>query len=217
MPYAFAFEGLSGAGKTTVARLLQRFNKGKGYDFRWINEKEHEPLRSWIVAWHKRSATDKVFSIEDIREIARARSAIHARLISNSTEDTLLLLDRTVYTSMAYQAQDLITPELIWKVNRDEGIVLPRRVFLFTGDPAICHRRVVIRAQRRSSYGLPASVESIETIARILRQYNSFRSLMPQLTDIGVEATVLEKTRRVLSCLGSDCPWLYYQNNRALS
>ena len=201
MAYIIAFEGMSGAGKTTTARILIRFLKLKHFRMAWVNEKEYEPIRSWVIDWHKRPTDAKVFSREDIEFFARGRSAIHQEIYRQFSDWDYILLDRTVFTSMVYQSSDICSPKQILEINIKSRILLPRKVFFFTGDPEVCHRRIMERQQAHSGYNLPASVESLETIKAIGERYRDIRGYMGEVTEIDAETPKRDKVRLVIANL----------------
>lgn len=206
MAYIFAFEGMGGAGKTTVAKVLARFFRMKQYPFLWVNEKEYEPLRSWIINWHNRPKENKFFDISDIEQVAQARSVVHNNLLSQITSEYLLLLDRTVFTSMVYQQSIKNPAELIWEINKKNNIMIPERVFLFLGDPNVCYKRVNARAQHKSKYNLPATSESLDTIEEIGKRYLSIITFIQKLTVINAEGSVKTKLRQIMNIILEDNP-----------
>ena len=201
MACIIAFEGMSGAGKTTTARILIRFLRFKHFRMAWINEKEYEPIRSWVIDWHKRSTDIKVFSMEDIEFFAKGRSAIHQEICHQFSDWDYILLDRTVFTSMVYQSSDVCSPKQILEINVKSCILLPQKVFFFTGEPEVCHRRIIERQQIYSGYNLPASVESLETIRVIGERYRDIKGYMGEVIDIDAETPKRDKVKLVIANL----------------
>lgn len=201
MAYVFAFEGISGAGKTTTAKILIRLLRFKHRRIAWINEKEYEPMRSWVINWHKKPMDTRVFSLKDIKFIARGRSIIHQKIYQQFADWDYILLDRTIFTSMVYQLSTSYSPKQIFEINIKSHILLPQKVFFFTGNPEVCHRRIVERTQMCSVYNLPASVESLETIKTIEQRYRDIIGYMGEVIEIDTEISKRDKVRLVIANL----------------
>lgn len=196
-----ACEGMSGAGKTTTVNALVPLLVASGYRPLIINEKQEEPFRSWIIRWHSRPASSKVFSHKDVEAVAACRAEIHRHLRRHLSEYDLLIFDRSVFTSVVYQMSSIVPPALVWSLNIRHPLLLPQHVFLFRGDPAVCHQRIVDRLQQPTQYRLPATTESVEHIEEVGRRYELIRSLMEPLTELDVLQTPAEKAQVIYSSI----------------
>lgn len=197
------FEGISGAGKTTCAALLKKLLARKGIRLLVFNEKEYEPMRGWVINWHRRPDSEKKFSLDDVRQVAEARSVIHGGLIESfgGNEFDWLIFDRCFYTSATYQASENCSPSRILAINREKGIIIPDWTFLFLGDPAICYERVKQRADQRSLHGLPATVETFEQISAYHKRYLALKDLMSNVTMIDASWPSFRAAKLVLDQL----------------
>jgi thymidylate kinase len=204
MSKIIAFEGIAGAGKTTTACVVRRFLSKRGYKVLLINEKELEPFKSWVVNWYKRPLGHRIFSIEDVKSIAQARYATHESLQPVLAGQDLVIFDRCLFTSAVYQQSQEVGWERILEINFEQGVVVPERVFLFLGNPDICYRRMLERSQQKTSYQLPAT---IETRSQLLNHRCSYLKMLnripnPTLLDACLptarKAQIILQTMRML-------------------
>ncbi len=201
MPRIIAFEGVSGAGKTTCCRIVSSILDKRGLNILRINEKEHEPLRSYISAWHNLPHEEKLFTARKVKEIAECRAEVHASLADKISASNIVIFDRSVWTSMVYQSFDGQQPEAILSANECAGAIVPSEIFLFMADPVLCARRVIERAKRRSTYGLPATIEDHESILRSYEQYRKVCKHFPTLHHINGQLSIRKNVRQVLRLL----------------
>jgi len=196
-----AFEGMAGAGKTTTARVIRRFSLKRGCKVLLVNEKELEPFRTWVIKWHGRPLDQKLFNLEDVTSLARARSIAHRNIQRRFAEYDLVIFDRCVFTSAVYQQSPQVPWDKILEINFEQGVVVPETVFLFLGDPSICYRRVVERSKQRSSYKLPATTETKEQLQTHRNAYLAMLDVIPGLIMLDVCLPTARKAKIILAVL----------------
>lgn len=206
MRSVIAFDGLSGAGKTTCTKILLRLASLKGLNVFSLNEKEHEPIRSWVITWHQRPSELQTFSLRDVREFAQARAVVHASIREKLSPDSILHFDRAIWTSVVYQESEECSANEVLKINIEAGALIPDQTLLFLARPEECYRRILLRASKRTAYNLPAQVESLEQVRSNLKRYRKISSLIPNCVEINGNASVDNVARQAISAI---CDFLY--------
>jgi len=196
-----AFDGISGSGKTTTAGILWPYLLRKGCKIFVINEKEYEPFRSWIISWHKRPVEERVFEWQDIIDVAKVRAVVHASLAPTIAQSDIALFDRSLYTSAVYQSSASISPREIIEVNLSFGAIEPEVVFLFLGNAEVCHGRILERSKKKSSYNLPAMVETPEQLQEYQKGYIVLSKLLKNAVLINARLPTAAKAKAILAVL----------------
>lgn len=201
MARVMALDGISGSGKTTTARILELYLLHKGYKILVVNEKEHEPFRSWAISWHKRPPEDRVFAWQNVVDVAEARAIVHTSLAPAIARSDIVMFDRSLYTSAVYQSSEQISPREIVEVNLSSGAIEPEIVVLFLGDAWVCHGRVLERSRKKTPYKLPATTETAEQIQEYLKRYRGLSLLLKDATVVDASLPTATKTRLILDVL----------------
>lgn len=163
-------EGCSGSGKTTQFHLLNDYFNQNKYKSLGIIEKNYEPFKSAIQAWHKEKGPNIPFTETDVRFFAQARYETFKRTFSHLGEKLdLLIFDRYFYTSAVYQMTSGLSPVEILNINIKYGSPIPNRTFLFDCSPKIAF----VRSEKRNKItsGKHLFSTSSEKIAEIRKNY----------------------------------------------
>ncbi len=201
MRTVIAFDGLSGAGKTTCTKILLRLASLSGLSVFSLNEKEYEPIRSWVIAWHQRPNARKVFSLQDVYDFAKARAIVHEGIRRSIPADTIIHFDRSIWTSAVYQQSEECGADEVLKINVEAGAIVPDQTLLFLARPEECYRRILARASKITTYNLPAQVESFEQVSLNLKRYRKISTLIPNCTEIDCEASIDIVARQAVSAI----------------
>ncbi len=193
-----AFEGIDGAGKTSVARQVGERLRRRGFDLLEIREPggtaTGEAIRQVLLGVGGR--------VDDWTEallFAAARSQLASEVIGPALEAGLAVVsDRSVYSSLAYQGGARgLGLEAVRSVNEAGlGGVWPAQVVLLRLDPAI--------GLAREDGPDRISREGVELQARVAQAYDQLAAAEPQRFLVidaaqGLEAVVSTCEREVLA------------------
>lgn len=134
-----ALEGVEGAGKTLHAGILNDYLRDQGYQTILLKEPS-EFLRGVIKDQSKSSSSAEV----DALLFAADRLKQFGEVIRPSlNEGKIVLLDRSVFSSFAYQAAQGVGLDWLEKIN--ERMPLPDLVIVLDVDPRVGLKRIVER------------------------------------------------------------------------
>ncbi len=169
-----AFEGIDGAGKTTVARAVADRLEDHGFDVLWVREPGGTPTGEAI----RRILLGRDGVLSDWTEallFAAARAQLAAEVVGPALEaGRPVVSDRSVYSSLAYQggARGLGIDE-VRRVN-EEGLggVWPELVVLLRIEPAA--------GLAREDGTDRISVEGVDLQARVAAAYDALVAAEPE-------------------------------------
>ena len=189
-------EGCSGTGKTTQYHLLREHYSKSELNVLPVVEKDYEPFKSVVTAWHKTKGPTVPFTEKDVREFAKARAETFSRNFSGlEREVDFLLMDRFFYTSSVYQISSGLTPKEILKINLDYGVPVPDLTFFLDGDPEKCFERA--DARNKITGGRHLFSTSANKTAGIREQYLQLIKDRPEVIIINA-LNPIEKINQIL-------------------
>ena len=168
-----AFEGVDGAGKTTVARRAAAAFEGAGHDVVFVREPGGTPIGEGI----RRLLLDRGGSMEAWTEamlFAAQRAQLAAEVIGPALrEGRAVVSDRSVYSSLAYQGGARgLGIEAVRRVNAAGLLgVWPEQVVLLRIDPEA--------GLRREDEADRISIEGIGLQARVAAAYDELAAGEP--------------------------------------
>ncbi len=129
-----AVEGIDGAGKTSVARILARELGLRGYKVVLVKEPWLDELRGFIV-------NEDLSSFEEALMFAADRLYLHRTIVKPSLErGCIVVSDRSIVSSIAYQRARGLDLATILLLNK--YALYPDLVLLLDVDPEIAVKRV---------------------------------------------------------------------------
>ncbi len=129
-----AFEGIDGSGKTFFAKWLVEELKKKGYDVIYVIEPHIKAIKDFLYKY-------------DIDADAEAYIFAADRIILQKTtilpalrEGKIVISDRSIYASIAYQTVRGLDEEFIWGINRE--IKIPELVIVLDVPASVALERI---------------------------------------------------------------------------
>jgi len=172
-PY-LAFEGVDGAGKTTVARTVADRLEEQGRDVLWVREPGGtavgEAIRHILL-----DSTDRLDPWSEALLFSAARSQLAAEVIGPALEEgRTVVSDRCVYSSLAYQGagRGLGVDEVRAVNEAGLGGVWPDTIVLLRLDPE--------RGLEREDESDRISVEGVDLQRQVARAYDQLAAAEPE-------------------------------------
>lgn len=173
-----AFEGVDGAGKTTVARAVADALESDGHDVLWVREPGGTEVGEAIRHVLLTAAVDMAGWPEAML-FAAARSQLAAEVVGPALEaGRTVISDRSVYSSLAYQGGGRgLGIETVRAVNEAGlGGVWPQVVVLLRVDAAT--------ALDREDEADRISVEGVALQERVAAAYDSLAAAEPDRFEV---------------------------------
>jgi dTMP kinase len=173
-----AFEGVDGAGKTTVARAVADALQSDGHDVLWVREPGGTGVGEAIRHVLLTAAVDMADWPEAML-FAAARSQLAAEVVGPALEaGRTVISDRSVYSSLAYQGGGRgLGIEAVRAVNEAGlGGVWPSVVVLLRVDPAT--------ALDREDEADRISVEGVALQERVAAAYDALAEADPERFEV---------------------------------
>jgi dTMP kinase len=158
------FEGIDGSGKTTQARMLANHLTSKGVQVILTAEPSEGPVGSYI-----RSLTNRARPEEEARLFTEdRRDHLERTIIPALTKGFIVICDRYVYSSVAYQGSRGISPKSILADNR--RFALPADVtFLIEIDVDLAMKRIGSgRSNTYTPLEIRSDLEKVDSIYKTL-------------------------------------------------
>lgn len=117
-PYFITIEGIDGSGKTTQARLLYEFLKGKGINCILTSEPTKEGI--YGIQLRKMLKDPKSDPVKKAELFALDRKEHAQKVITPSLKNKITVIcDRYLHSSLAYQPAEGVPKEFVEKLNKD--------------------------------------------------------------------------------------------------
>jgi len=154
-----ALEGIGGAGKTYFAKRLVALLEERGYSAVYVKEPWIPAIKEFIHK-HDLDPDAEAYIFAADRIILQKEVVIPAL-----SENKIVVSDRSVYASIAYQCARGLNEEFLWAINR--SIRIPDVVFLLDIPVSEAIRRLKAEGRRLTRY------ENEEYLRRVRGHYLS--------------------------------------------
>jgi dTMP kinase len=179
MARVFCLEGISGADKTTQARMIKEFFSEKNISYLIIDEKQYSPFKEVVLDWRRKGANQK-FLESDILKFAKARAETHKKYFLPLLDSiSYLIFDRSLYTSAVYQCNEEFDLERIIEINVREGAIKPEEGIILICSTETAINRITKR--RLQEYKLTSIHETPELIDKRKSLYIELVKKHPEL------------------------------------
>lgn len=161
--FFICIEGLDGCGKTTQAKLLVKRLRAKGYDAVYTAEPTSGKIGRLIKKYCLRAERRVPSVVEALLFAADRFEHVNGEIIPALSEGKVVVSDRYVYSSLAYQGAAGLDLRWIWKVN--EHVVRPDLAIFIDVKPSVAIKRL---KQKKSV------MEDVETQGKVREVYMRF-------------------------------------------
>jgi len=152
-------EGLDGCGKTTQTRLLVERLEKKGYDAIYTAEPSRGKIGSFIKKYCLHGETRVSSIVEALLFAADRFEHVEKEVISALNEGKLVVSDRYVYSSLAYQGAARLDLEWIEKIN--EHAIRPDLALFIDVEPETVIHRLKPRKSIMENLGTQRKVREV--------------------------------------------------------
>ncbi len=152
-------EGLDGCGKTTQTKLLVERLKKKGYDAIYTAEPSRGKIGSFIKKYCLHGETRVSSIVEALLFAADRFEHVEKEVISALNEGKLVVSDRYVYSSLAYQGAAGLDLEWIEKIN--EHAIRPDLAIFIDVEPETVIQRLKPRKSVMENLGTQWKVREV--------------------------------------------------------
>ncbi|MBS3125158.1 dTMP kinase [Candidatus Woesearchaeota archaeon] len=188
MAKLICLEGVIGSGKTTQLQLLYAHLHPDAHFVPELNQ--FSPLKDAIAEWKKKLTDNTVkFSKEDITNLAHARAVTQQNILSQISPVRYVLFDRSVYTSIVYDAGE-VEPEEIEEINRNAGVIFPDKGIILNCPTDEALRRVDKRRREEGNYATRSIHETPEEIDKRRQFYLQIHQQHPELALVDATRTI---------------------------
>lgn len=170
--YFFVFEGIDGSGKTTLSEKLTQFLKELGLPvvrhFEPTRGKYGTKIRSFLKG-------EIQFTHKELLDlfIHDRKESVQNTILPSLNEHKILILDRYILSTLAYQKNEEISLEYILKRNMDEKFPIPDRIFYIRISPEISLQRI------KDSRGSSEVFEEIHLLRSISENFETSIAIQP--------------------------------------
>lgn len=152
-------EGLDGCGKTTQTKLLVERLKKKGYDAIYTAEPSRGKIGSFIKKYCLHGETRVSSIVEALLFAADRFEHVEKEVISALNEGKLVVSDRYVYSSLAYQGAAGLDLEWIEKIN--EHAIRPDLAVFIDVEPETVIQRLKPKKSIMENLGTQRKVREV--------------------------------------------------------
>jgi len=152
-------EGLDGCGKTTQTKLLVERLKKEGYDAIYTAEPSRGKIGSFIKKYCLHGETRVSSIVEALLFAADRFEHVEKEVISALNEGKLVVSDRYVYSSLAYQGAAGLDLEWIGKIN--EHAIRPDLAIFIDVEPETVIQRLKPRKSIMEDLGTQRKVREV--------------------------------------------------------
>jgi dTMP kinase len=156
-------EGLDGCGKTTQTRLLVRRLRKMGYDAVYTAEPSRGKIGNFVKKYCLHGGKRVSAVVEALLFAADRFEHVQSEIIPALNGGKIVVSDRYVYSSLAYQGAAGLDLEWIWKIN--EHAMRPDLAVFVDVEPEI----VIHRLKPKKS-----TMENLETQRKVRDVYIKF-------------------------------------------
>ncbi|PJZ65257.1 dTMP kinase [Leptospira wolffii] len=171
-PGFYVFEGLDGSGKSTLCRLLLDRLVSKGVPcISFAEPTKYESgifLRRFLSGEIELSPEEQIRAFLDDRAVSLERNILPAL-----REKKIVLLDRYMYSTAAYQAGKQFSASEILRRNLDRGFPEPISVFYLELSPETALSRLQSRNEK---------TERFETLSVLRKISEAYEEILPANT-----------------------------------
>lgn len=173
MGYFFVFEGIDGSGKTTVSKkVAERLASSHNGKVVWHREPTDgvygKQIRNFLSGRLTLSTAEQLdLFLKDRKE------SVSQIILPNLEKDNIIIQDRYIYSTAAYQGGQPISAEEILEINLKEDFPVPNQVFFLdiTSEEA---------RERRVSRGGKAEYFDEDTTQNQI--YQNYMKILPKNT-----------------------------------
>ena len=152
-------EGLDGCGKTTQTKLLVERLQKRGYDAIYTAEPSRGKIGSFIKKYCLHGETRVSSIVEALLFAADRFEHVEKEVISALNEGKLVVSDRYVYSSLAYQGATGLDLEWIEKIN--EHAIRPDLAIFIDVEPETVIQRLKPRKSIMENLGTQRKVREV--------------------------------------------------------
>ncbi|EPG74470.1 dTMP kinase [Leptospira fainei serovar Hurstbridge str. BUT 6] len=171
-PGFFVFEGLDGSGKSTLSRyVFDRLSQQSVPAICFAEPTKYETgqfLRKFLRGEIELSGEDQIQAFLKDREMSLEKNILPAL-----AEGKIVLLDRYIYSTAAYQSGLELSAQEILRRNLEQGFPEPDLLFYLDLDPELALLRMEGRENAKERF------ESLEVLRKIR---DSYESILPSST-----------------------------------
>ncbi|PNV74657.1 dTMP kinase [Leptospira inadai] len=171
-PGFFVFEGLDGSGKSTLSRyLFDRLSQQSVPAICFAEPTQYETgqyLRKFLRGEIELSGEEQIQAFLKDRKVSLEKNVLPAL-----AEGKIVLLDRYMYSTAAYQSGPAFSSQEILKRNLEQGFPQPDLLFYLDLDPELALERMEGRENSKERF------ESLEVLRKIR---NSYENILPSST-----------------------------------
>ncbi|EKE11811.1 MAG: hypothetical protein ACD_15C00024G0008 [uncultured bacterium] len=165
-----SFDGISGTGKSQIMRwMMGYFRRMASINVAGFSENLIAPEREHLAGRVEalRLTGGEGSELKEDMEFAAIASSDRAYisrtfipLLSRQTDVQLLFMDRWIPTNMAYQSLNGLTPDEIYRMHKDKGVIEPDLYVILTCPVEIAVRRVDCRTTKKAR-GVAGKMSSV--------------------------------------------------------
>jgi dTMP kinase len=163
-------EGIDGSGKSTlVSELSKKLTLQSITNKTFFEPTKRETglyIRRFLSGEIQLSPKDQIDAF-----LADRRESLKFHINPSLDKGFHVILDRYYYSTAAYQASGENSPEIILKMNLDQGFKKPDLLFFINVPPQIAFQRIEKRNQAK---------EVFEKEAELYRIYHNFLKILPR-------------------------------------
>lgn len=174
------FEGVSGTGKETQAKLLGKFLSGKGIQSMIMYHPSPE-LKEVLTKWRKERSIDHI--AETYLLLADRQSRVRQIILPALAKGHWVISLRSSISALVYQGQT--AKERVW-IRREFGRFepVPDYCFYFDINPGVAYKRALTRHEKT---GEPMG--TFETPLRLTQMRNRYRQVLKTILHKTIDAS----------------------------
>jgi len=165
-PLFIVFEGIDGAGKSTQALRLYNFCNAITPTalLQEPTQSKHGQTLRKMLKGEIQGTTEELLDLF----IKDREYDVEHNIQPLLQKGIVVIVDRYFYSTAAYQATDIVTPDVIVTMNINKGFPVPNRVYFIDVEPSVALKRI----QNRSGNNREI-FESLHILEKIRKNYLS--------------------------------------------